>query len=37
VEYVSDVVVDGFGAAIISSASYLLAQMDPEQVGGRHS
>jgi hypothetical protein len=30
----SAIVVDGFGAAIMASAAYLLAQMDPAQVGG---
>lgn len=32
VEYMSGIVVDGFGAAITASANYLLAQMDPELV-----
>lgn len=31
----SGIVVDGFGAAIRASATYLLAQMDPEQVGSK--
>ena len=32
VEYMSSIVVEGFGAAITASAVYLLMQMDPEQV-----
>ena len=36
VEYMSGIVVDGFGAAITASAAYLLAQMDPDLVCGSH-
>ncbi|KAI8473051.1 MAG: flagellar outer dynein arm heavy chain beta [Monoraphidium minutum] len=32
VDYMSGIVVDGFGAAITASAAYLLAQMDPDLI-----